>query len=143
MNFAVLQTGGFADEDLVQDGWTDIAQRIRDRVVDEIGQTGAPFGPEEFRRAYEESDDEKMTEIRARVDTIVEDRDTAEGMVPPTLQAAVFSRRVPPGLQRARRPSGRYRRPRGRGHGRDRRLGRRGALRARLPNLRLRFRGRH
>ena len=32
-NFATLQTGGFADEDLVQDGWTDIAQRIRDRVI--------------------------------------------------------------------------------------------------------------
>ena len=32
-NFATLQTGGFADEDLVQDGWTDIAQRIRDRVL--------------------------------------------------------------------------------------------------------------
>ena len=32
MNFATLQTGGFADEDLVQDGWTDISQRIRRRV---------------------------------------------------------------------------------------------------------------
>jgi cation diffusion facilitator CzcD-associated flavoprotein CzcO len=80
MNFAVLQTGGFADEDLVQDGWTDISQRIRDRIVAEIGQTGAPFGPEDFRRAYEESDDEKMTEIRARVDAIVEDRETATAL---------------------------------------------------------------
>ncbi len=33
MNFATLQTGGFADEDLVKDGWTDISQRIRDRVL--------------------------------------------------------------------------------------------------------------
>jgi cation diffusion facilitator CzcD-associated flavoprotein CzcO len=80
MNFAVLQTGGFADEDLVQDGWTDISQRIRDRIVGEIGQTGAPFGPEDFRRAYEESDDEKMTEIRARVDAIVEDAETATAL---------------------------------------------------------------
>jgi cation diffusion facilitator CzcD-associated flavoprotein CzcO len=79
MNFAVLQTGGFADEDLVQDGWTDISQRIRDRIVAEIG-SGAPFGPEDFRRAYEESDDEKMTEIRARVDAIVEDRETAAAL---------------------------------------------------------------
>jgi hypothetical protein len=30
-NFATLQTGGFADEDLVMDGWTDMAKRIRDR----------------------------------------------------------------------------------------------------------------
>jgi hypothetical protein len=36
VNFATLQTGQFADEDLVQDGWTDIAQRIRDRVVDAV-----------------------------------------------------------------------------------------------------------
>ena len=31
MNFTTLQTGGFADDDLVMDGWTDISQRIRDR----------------------------------------------------------------------------------------------------------------
>ena len=35
MNFTTLQTGGFADEDLVKDGWTDISQRIRDQVVAE------------------------------------------------------------------------------------------------------------
>jgi cation diffusion facilitator CzcD-associated flavoprotein CzcO len=80
MNFAILQTGGFADEDLVKDGWTDISQRIRDRVVADLGQSGAPFGPEAFRRAYEESDDEKMTEIRARIDSIVEDRQTGENL---------------------------------------------------------------
>jgi cation diffusion facilitator CzcD-associated flavoprotein CzcO len=80
MNFAILQTGGFADEDLVQDGWTDISQRIRDRVVANLGQSGTPFGPEAFRQAYEESDDEKMTEIRARIDSIVEDRPTGENL---------------------------------------------------------------
>ena len=26
MNFTTLQTGGFADEDLVKDGWTDLSQ---------------------------------------------------------------------------------------------------------------------
>jgi cation diffusion facilitator CzcD-associated flavoprotein CzcO len=82
MNFTTLQTGGFADEDLVKDGWTDISQRIRDRVVAEIGDSGAPFGPDEFRRAYEDSDDEKMTEIRARVDAIVADHDTAAALKP-------------------------------------------------------------
>ena len=40
MNFATLQTGGFADEDLVKDGWTDIAQRIRDRVIAEMSEPG-------------------------------------------------------------------------------------------------------
>ena len=68
MNFTILQTGGFADEDLVKDGWTDISQRIRDRVVADMGEAGADFSPESMMRAYEASDDEKMTEIRARVD---------------------------------------------------------------------------
>ncbi len=82
LNFATLQTGGFADEDLVKDGWTDIAQRIRDRVVADMGKPGATFGPEMIQRAYEDSDDEKMTEIRARVDAIVADPETAEGLKP-------------------------------------------------------------
>ena len=78
-NFTILQTGGFADEDLVKDGWTDIAQRIRDRVLAEMGED---FGPETLVRAFEDSDDEKMTEIRARVDAIVEDPATAEALKP-------------------------------------------------------------
>ncbi|MEY4175068.1 MAG: hypothetical protein RI900_2233, partial [Actinomycetota bacterium] len=80
-NFVTLQTGGFADEDLVMDGWTDITKRIRDRVVAEIG-SGKPFGPDDFLRAYQESDDEKMEEIRARVDTIVHDTATAVALKP-------------------------------------------------------------
>ena len=85
MNFTILQTGGFADEDLVKDGWTDISQRIRDRVVAEMGAAGgdvSAFTPEAFVRAYEESDDEKMTEIRARVDAVVADPGTAEALKP-------------------------------------------------------------
>jgi len=80
MNFATLQTGGFADEDLVMDGWTDISKRIRDRVVTLMTQ-GVP-GPEAMLRAYEDSDDEKMTEIRARVDAVVNDPAAAEGLKP-------------------------------------------------------------
>lgn len=80
-NFTILQTGGFADEDLVMDGWTDISQRIRDRVVAMV-QAGEPLGPETALAAYEASDDEKMEEIRARVDSIVEDRATAEALKP-------------------------------------------------------------
>ncbi len=80
-NFATLQTGGFADEDLVMDGWTDISKRIRDRVVKMVTE-GAEFGPDTMLRAYEESDDEKMTEIRARVDAIVGDPATAQALKP-------------------------------------------------------------
>lgn len=80
-NFAILQTGGFADEDLVKDGWTDISQRIHDRVVAEV-EAGAPLAPETLTRAYEDSDDEKMNEIRARVDAVVTDPATAAALKP-------------------------------------------------------------
>lgn len=79
LNFATLQSGGFAEEDLVKDGWTDIAQRIRDRV---IADGGEDIGPETLRRAYEDSDDEKMIEIRARVEAVVKDSATAEALKP-------------------------------------------------------------
>jgi cyclohexanone monooxygenase len=79
MNFTILQTGGFADEDLVKDGWTDISQRIRDKVM-EHPEWG--FTPEAMERAYHESDDEKMAEIRQRVDAVIEDPRTAEALKP-------------------------------------------------------------
>ncbi len=81
VNFATLQTGGFADEDLVKDGWTDISQRIRDRVIKEMSETNE-FTPELVERAFEDSDDEKMEEIRARVDAIVADHATADALKP-------------------------------------------------------------
>ena len=81
LNFTTLQTMGFAEQDLVKDGWTDISQRIRDRMIAFIQSGGTP-GPETLLKAYEESDDEKMSEIRARVDTIVRDRATAEALKP-------------------------------------------------------------
>lgn len=81
MNFTTLQTMGFAEEDLVKDGWTDISLRIRDRVI-EMVQAGESPGPETLQRAYELSDDEKMSEIRARVDSIVGDPNTAEALKP-------------------------------------------------------------
>ncbi len=81
VNFATLQNLGFAEEDLVEDGWTDIAQRIRDRIVAAV-EGGAELGPDTFRQAYEDSDDEKMDEIRARVDAVVDDPATAEALKP-------------------------------------------------------------
>jgi cyclohexanone monooxygenase len=79
LNFTTLQTGGFADEDLVKDGWTDISKRIRDRM---LSVPEPDLTPEGFLRAYHESDDEKMTEIRARVDELVDDPATAEALKP-------------------------------------------------------------
>ncbi|NOX29652.1 MAG: NAD(P)/FAD-dependent oxidoreductase, partial [Actinobacteria bacterium] len=76
-NFTILQTGGYTDVDLVKDGWTDISKRIRDRVV-----ANGEFTPEAMERAYHDSDDEKMAEIRARVNAIVDDPSTAEALKP-------------------------------------------------------------
>ena len=66
------------------DGWTDITKRIRDRMMEMFAQ-GLPEGmtPQQaFVRAYEDSDDEKMDEIRARVDAVVADAATADALKP-------------------------------------------------------------
>ncbi len=73
-NFTANQAGGAADVDLVQDGWTDIACRIRARIAALPPQD---LNPAAMLAAYEESDFEKMEEIRARADAIVRDPDTA------------------------------------------------------------------
>ena len=77
LNFTTLQTGGFADEDLVKDGWTDISQRIRDKAIE-----NGDFSEEGLLKAYHDSDDEKMVEIRARVDALIEDPEVAERLKP-------------------------------------------------------------
>ena len=74
-NFTANQTGMLPVEDLVMDGWTDLARRIRERIM---GLPAEEFTPENMMAAFEDSDFEKMTEIRARVDAIVEDRATAQ-----------------------------------------------------------------
>ena len=73
-NFTANQAGGTADEDLVQDGWTDIARRIRARIA---MLPPEDLSPAAMLAAYEESDFEKMEEIRARADAIVRDPVTA------------------------------------------------------------------
>ena len=78
-NFTTLQTGGFTDEDLVMDGWTDISQRIRDKL---LSSPEPDLSPEGTLRAYHDSDDEKMVEVRSRVDQIVDDEITAEKLKP-------------------------------------------------------------
>ncbi|MEP0203032.1 MAG: NAD(P)/FAD-dependent oxidoreductase [Halioglobus sp.] len=74
-NFATNQTGSLAAEDLVQDGWTDLSRRVRERIM-----TLPPeqMTPDNMLAAFEDADHEKMEEIRARVDTIVADKDAAQ-----------------------------------------------------------------
>ncbi len=59
------------------DGWTDLARRIRERV---FSLPADQFTPENMMAAFEDSDFEKMEEIRARVDSIVADPDTAANL---------------------------------------------------------------
>ncbi|MFO1329448.1 MAG: NAD(P)/FAD-dependent oxidoreductase [Rubrivivax sp.] len=73
-NFTDNQAGGGAAEDWVQDGWTDLSRRIRARLV---GLPRSELTPQKMLAAFEDADFEKMSEIRARVDAIVHDRDTA------------------------------------------------------------------
>ena len=74
-NFTANQAGGTADEDLVQDGWTDLSRRIRSRIMTLPPEERSP---QNMWAAWEDSDFEKMEEIRARVDSIVRDKPTAQ-----------------------------------------------------------------
>ena len=73
-NFTDNQAGGGATVDLVQDGWTDLSRRIRSKLV---GLPRSELTPQKMLAAFEDADNEKMSEIRARVDTLVHDPDTA------------------------------------------------------------------
>jgi len=76
-NFTANQTGGIVADDLVMDGWTDLARRVREKIM---SLPAEEFTPEGMLAAYEDSDFEKMEEIRNRVDSIVEDPETAQAL---------------------------------------------------------------
>jgi cation diffusion facilitator CzcD-associated flavoprotein CzcO len=79
-NFNVLVTGGFQPEDLVSDGWTDIIRNLGGLLM-RRNQDSA-ISPEEIGRLAEIADFKKMNQIRARVDSIVKDKRTAEALKP-------------------------------------------------------------
>ncbi len=74
-NFNVLVTGGFQQEDLVNDGWTEIIRNILLLTP----RDGAERSPEELVQL---ADFKKMEQIRARVDSVVADPQTAEALKP-------------------------------------------------------------
>ena len=77
-NFNILVSGGFQEEDLVSDGWTDIIRKLLIMVQqDQSGSAGQDVG-----KTMELADFEKMNQIRARVDEIVKDPATAESLKP-------------------------------------------------------------
>ncbi|TPX33010.1 hypothetical protein SmJEL517_g03988 [Synchytrium microbalum] len=77
-NFGILTSGGEADEDLTKDGWT--------QVLSEILAMKRSKDPK--RKNFKEkdllqlADYRKMEMIRARVDSIVKDKKTAESLKP-------------------------------------------------------------
>ncbi|HWF01251.1 MAG TPA: NAD(P)/FAD-dependent oxidoreductase [Caulobacteraceae bacterium] len=76
-NFTMNQAGGGAEEDLVKDGWTDLSRRIQSRIR---GLPPEDRTPAKMLAAFEDSDFEKMEEIRSRVDAIVKDEAAAQGL---------------------------------------------------------------
>lgn len=79
-NFNNLVSGIPEAEDLVDDGWTDIIGNLLIRIAEE--GSAADLSPEGLQATMELADLEKMGQIRARVDAIVEDPQTAEVLKP-------------------------------------------------------------
>ena len=78
-NFTVLTSGGYAEEDLIQDALTQSVASVNRtiRLLREAGQEVED--PERFRQL---ADYKKMEEIRRRVDAVVENKEWAEQLKP-------------------------------------------------------------
>jgi cation diffusion facilitator CzcD-associated flavoprotein CzcO len=77
-NFNTLVSGGWAEEDLVNDGWTDIIRNLGLVARMRAAKDGAADPAELVQLA----DFKKMESIRARVDGIISDKATAERLKP-------------------------------------------------------------
>jgi cyclohexanone monooxygenase len=78
-SFTANTMGGMGTEDLVMDGWTDISRRVRAKIA-ERSRSGGEFTVTSMVEAFEDADFEKMEEIRARIDAVVQDPSTADGL---------------------------------------------------------------
>ncbi|KUL25447.1 flavin-containing monooxygenase [Streptomyces regalis] len=78
-NFLKVVTGVRQDEDLVNDAWTSSA-RLQEKLIPTNAYADVPA--EERELAYEIADFQKMNELRSRVETVVEDPETAEKLKP-------------------------------------------------------------
>jgi cation diffusion facilitator CzcD-associated flavoprotein CzcO len=77
-NFQILTTGGYVEEDMVNDGWTDVIRKLLVLALSD----DADMSPEVLAQTLELADFTKMEEIRARVDALVDDPATAEALKP-------------------------------------------------------------
>jgi cation diffusion facilitator CzcD-associated flavoprotein CzcO len=78
-NFNILVSGGFADKDLVQDGWTDIIGNILLLARKKMEAGEKVENPAELMQL---ADFKKMEQVRARVDSVVQDPAKAEALKP-------------------------------------------------------------
>ncbi|MEM7493343.1 MAG: NAD(P)/FAD-dependent oxidoreductase [Pseudomonadota bacterium] len=76
-NFVDNQSQSMPAEDYVMDGWTELSRRIREKV---LSLPPTQWTPETVMQAFEDADFEKMSEIRARCDDVVEDKETAANL---------------------------------------------------------------
>ena len=82
-NFNTLVSGGDADIDLVMDGWTDIFRLLTGAAAKEASQKiGRRLTGAERAELMEMHDYRKMNTIRARVDAIVKNPETAAKLKP-------------------------------------------------------------
>ncbi|HCO91633.1 MAG TPA: monooxygenase, partial [Alphaproteobacteria bacterium] len=72
-------SGGFAEEDLVNDGWTEIVRNILLLMRIEKNKN---LTPEELAAKAELADFQKMEQVRARAEAIVKDPNVAESLKP-------------------------------------------------------------
>ncbi|MCB1643986.1 MAG: NAD(P)/FAD-dependent oxidoreductase [Pseudomonadales bacterium] len=77
-NFNTLTSGGIVEEDLIQDGWTEIIRNL----ISMANFRGTDLTPEEAGRLMELADFQKMEQVRARAEELVNDPDTAEALKP-------------------------------------------------------------
>ena len=78
-NFNILVSGGFADEDLVADGWTDIIGNILLLARKKAAAGEVVDDPASLMQL---ADLKKMEQVRARVDSVVQDPVVAEALKP-------------------------------------------------------------
>jgi cyclohexanone monooxygenase len=79
-NFNILVSGGHQDEDLVNDGWTEIIRNLL--ILARRDHEAGVAPPKDAGATLELADFQKMEQIRARVETVVKDPATAESLKP-------------------------------------------------------------
>ena len=79
-NFNILVNGGYQESDLVSDGWTDIIRNLLTRP--DPNADPATIDHAALAAKMQLADYRKMNSIRARVDSIVKDTQTADSLKP-------------------------------------------------------------